>query len=71
MAESCKRSGWIGYLGEFAIVVIALKLVKAIDWPWRWVLAPVWIPVAVGLALFAVWAVAAVAGKRRRGGKEG
>jgi hypothetical protein len=71
MTESYKRSGWIGFCGELAIVLIALKLVKTIDWPWMWVLAPVWILVAVGLELLAAWAVAAVAGKRRRGGKEG
>jgi hypothetical protein len=61
----------MGFCGALALVFIALKLIKAVDWPWIWVLAPVWIPVAVGLALLAAWAVAAVAGKRRRGGKEG
>jgi hypothetical protein len=50
MSESNKTSGGIGFCGLLAIVFITLKLTKVIGWPWIWVLAPVWIPAAIGLA---------------------
>ena len=43
----------IGFAGLLAIVFIALKLTKVIDWNWIWVLAPLW----VGLAIVAVVAL--------------
>jgi hypothetical protein len=33
------------------IVFITLKLVKAIDWPWIWMLAHIWIPAVIALAI--------------------
>jgi hypothetical protein len=41
----------VGFCESLAIVFIALKLAKAIDWPWIWVLAPIWIPLAVAAAV--------------------
>lgn len=41
---------------------VALKLTDAIDWGWLWVLSPLWLPTACGLAivcLFAVFTLAA------------
>lgn len=29
------------------IVFVALKLFKVVDWPWVWVLAPIWLPYAI------------------------
>ena len=37
-------SGGIGFLGLLTIVFIILKLCKVIEWPWVWVLSPIWIP---------------------------
>lgn len=37
-----------------AITFIVLKLTHVIHWPWLWVLAPIWISVLVGVAVFAV-----------------
>jgi hypothetical protein len=31
------------------IVFVVLKLVDKIDWPWVWVLSPLWIPLAIAL----------------------
>lgn len=45
--------GGISFLGLLAIVFIVLKLTNFIDWSWWWVLAPLWIPIAVLLGLFA------------------
>jgi hypothetical protein len=36
-------SGGIGFGGLLTIVFITLKLTGVIDWPWLWVLSPIWI----------------------------
>ena len=36
-----------GFCGLLALVFITLKLIGIIDWPWIWVLAPIWIPLAL------------------------
>lgn len=45
------REQGMGFSGLLAIVFITLKLLGVIAWPWLWVLAPLWIP----LALWAVF----------------
>ena len=55
MAET-KVSG-IGFGGLLAIVFIVLKLLNVIAWSWLWVLAPIWIPVAIAIVLFFVLAI--------------
>jgi len=47
MSDKQSASGGIGFCGLLTIVFITLKLVKVIDWSWAWVLAPIWIPVAI------------------------
>lgn len=39
------------------IVFIVLKLTGTIDWSWWWVTAPLWIPPAIGLVFFVIFAV--------------
>jgi len=51
------RSGGVGFLGLLALLFIGLKLGHVIAWSWWWVLAPLWIPVAVALAILAAWFV--------------
>ena len=34
--------GGIGFFGALGILFIALKLCGVVDWPWLWVLAPIW-----------------------------
>lgn len=36
------------------VVFLTLKLCEKIDWSWWWVFAPLWGPVALGLALLLV-----------------
>ena len=36
------------------IAFVILKLCNVIDWPWVWVTAPFWIPLALCIAFFAV-----------------
>jgi hypothetical protein len=49
-----KRSSGCG-LGSVSttlfVVFIVLKLVGVIDWPWLWVLSPLWIGLVVGLVI--------------------
>lgn len=33
--------------GLLTLIFITLKLVGSIDWPWLWVLSPVWAPSAI------------------------
>lgn len=37
-----------------AVAFIVLKVTRLIDWPWVWVLAPIWIPVGIVLAAIVV-----------------
>ena len=45
----------IGFFGLLTIVFITLKLTGYINWSWWWILAPLYMPLAVvlGIALFA------------------
>ena len=45
--ESVKPGGGIGFVGLLTIVFITLKLTGFISWPWLWVLAPLWITLAL------------------------
>ncbi|MDR1605587.1 MAG: hypothetical protein LBS41_00605 [Streptococcaceae bacterium] len=52
-----ERDG-IGFCGLLTIVFIVLKLLNVIDWSWVWVLAPIWIPLAVfGILILALYAI--------------
>lgn len=63
--QTSSASGGIGLGGAFALLFTALKLTGVIDWSWWWVLAPLWIPVAlffgiVGVTLLVVLIVGGV-----------
>ena len=63
--NSTTQSGGIGFFGLLAIVFITLKLMGYITWSWWWVLAPLWAPLVVVLAIFLVIIIFAFAfGKR-------
>ena len=42
MAKDNASGGGVGFFGLLAILFIGLKLAGIIDWPWVWVLAPIW-----------------------------
>ena len=46
--------GGIGFCGLLAIAFIVLKLCGVIAWSWWWVLAPLWIPVALAVIIVIV-----------------
>lgn len=49
----------IGFTGLLQIAFIVLKLCNVINWSWWWVLAPIWIPLALGLLLIVLGAAIA------------
>lgn len=55
--ETKVSAGGIGFTGLLTIVFIALKLIGVIDWPWIWVLSPLWISILVGIAIIIVFAL--------------
>ena len=56
-STNISTNGGIGFLGALTILFIALKLTHVIDWSWWWVLAPLWIPVAVVLGIIVIVAI--------------
>ena len=44
-------SGGIGFTGLLTIAFIILKLCHVIEWSWWWVLSPLWISLALGIAI--------------------
>ena len=55
MSDTVKTSsGGIGFFGLLTILFIALKLTNYVDWSWWWVLAPIWMPAALFIAIAVV-----------------
>lgn len=52
MNERQATNGGLGFCGALALLFIGLKLVGVIGWSWWWVLAPIWLPIAVLLVVF-------------------
>ena len=48
----------IGFFGLLGLLFIALKLTGYIDWSWWWVLAPLWIPFVIAMAVLFLIVVA-------------
>ena len=47
-------SAGIGFFGLLTIIFITLKLTNYIAWSWLWVLAPLWMPLAMVVAILAL-----------------
>jgi hypothetical protein len=43
-----------GFLPMLAVAFIVLKLCGVINWKWLWVLAPIWIPFVVVIAIMLI-----------------
>lgn len=52
--NSSSSSGGVGFFGLLTIAFIVLKLCDVIDWSWMWVLAPLWIPLALIAAVLVI-----------------
>lgn len=56
MMNDNSDNGGIGFVGALQIAFIVLKLCDVIDWPWLWVLAPIWtFPVLVVVIAIILW----------------
>jgi hypothetical protein len=49
--NSSSSSSGIGFFGLLGIAFIVLKIMGYIEWSWLWVLAPIWIPTAIGILI--------------------
>lgn len=52
--SSAQVSGGVGFTGLLSLLFIGLKLTGHINWAWVWVLAPLWIPLALVAVIFLV-----------------
>lgn len=55
-AESSSSSNLVA--GLLGTLFIGLRLTGYIDWPWIWVLAPFWGPLALALAILLLFGLA-------------
>lgn len=67
MRERRGSSGGVGFAGLLALLFIALKLTGVIDWGWWLVLMPLWLPLAVMVAVFLAFYIAGLVSERKRG----
>lgn len=51
---SSSSSSGVGFFGLLTVLFIALKLLGYIDWSWWWILAPIWMPIAVLILILIV-----------------
>jgi hypothetical protein len=55
-------TSWPSGATLLGVLFVGLKLTGHITWPWVWVLAPFWVPLAIALALLSMagllWAIA-------------
>ena len=60
---SNKNTGGVGFLGLLTLLFIGLKLTGYIAWSWIWVLAPLWIPISIALAIISLAVLLVALGK--------
>lgn len=53
------KSSGVGFCGLLTVALIVLKLTDVINWSWLWVLAPIWLPLAVTLVVVLIGALIA------------
>ena len=61
-------SGGLGVTSVLTIVFVVLKLADVINWPWIWVLAPLWIGGGLGVTglLIVICVIFGIANAQRR-----
>jgi membrane protein YdbS with pleckstrin-like domain len=52
--DSGKAGTSLGFTSLLQVAFIVLKLCRAINWPWIWVLSPTWISTGLGLIIIVV-----------------
>lgn len=54
MNSNTSAGGGIGFAGLLGVAFIVLKLTHVITWSWLWVLAPLWIPAVLVVAVLTI-----------------
>ena len=54
----------LGFAEALTILFVALKLCKVIDWPWLWVVSPIWITLLFVVFIAVVIVVLGSIGRR-------
>ncbi len=52
--DSKSSSSGIGFISLLAVAFIVLKLCKVINWPWIWVLSPIWGGIILWVIVFVI-----------------
>ena len=60
MSSSSSSSGGISFTGALTVLFIGLKLTHVINWPWLWVLSPLWISALIAIAILTIILIAAI-----------
>ncbi len=55
------QSGGVGFLGLLTVLFVGLKLTGHVDWPWWKVFAPMWLGVALFVAMMLVFLAVSLA----------
>lgn len=64
--NSTTANGGAGFASLLTIAFIVLKLCKVITWSWWWVVSPIWIPLGLIIAGFAIYLSYILIKNRRR-----
>jgi hypothetical protein len=55
--NNSSSSGGVSVCGLMGVMFIGLRIAGVISWPWVWVLAPFWAPLAVAIVILLVAAI--------------
>lgn len=65
MASNSNNSSGSFFTSGLAVLFIGLKLTGYINWPWVWVLAPIWVPIAVVVVILVIAGLIALVESKR------
>lgn len=60
MDNKDRAGGGITFVGMLTIVFVVLKLLNLVQWSWLWVLAPMWMSVALGVIVLIISLIVAI-----------
>jgi len=64
--DAVSRAAGALVTGHLGIAFVVLRLTHVIRWPWVWVLAPFWIPLALQIVIFVLALLIVVRRDRKR-----
>lgn len=64
-SNKSSKSNGMGFTGWLTILFVGLKLTGYINWPWIWVLSPIWIGLLIVIFFAVLLIIAAVADFRK------